>query len=670
MGFLVPGFLIGALAAAVPIYLHLLRRNTSTPLPFSSLMFFERRPQSAVERRRLRYWLLLALRLGVLLLLALAFAEPYLDRALPGMIPEKLLLVIVDDSFSMRAGTRLADAKQQALALVSRKRSEDRVQVLVLGAQAHVLTQPTREMRTLRSAIEGIQPSDSRGSFGTLAAVVSSIAEGEHVPVEVHLFSDLQKSGMPPSFSQLALHGNISLQLHAVATAAAPNWTVESVAAPRRVWDPRTTHIQAVIAGYGTPAAARTVSFIINGKTIATRRVEVPAAGRATAEIDSVPLPYGFSRGSVRIDPADVLAADDEFLFAIDRADRKRGLFVHQSADTRSPLFFGTAVAAAAQNVVALDSLTVEAIADVDPSQYAFVVLSDVAMLPTAFADRLLQYTRRGGSVLVAVGTAAAQGKTLPLFGGSILGLHYYSKDPEHFAAVGEANAAQPTAGSPEEWEGVRFYYAAAVDEQGARVAVRLQDRTPLVLEKSIGEGRVVLFASAFDNLTNDLPVHPVFVAFVERAVRYLSGAQSGGGSRLVDDLIELRTQRERNVAVDVIDPAGHRGLSLQDSTSAQSYAMSGAGFYEVRLADGRQDLIAANPDRRESDLAPIPADVLALWRGAGPAVAAAVAAPGTSRPGVIHSSLWWYAIWAALAFALAESAIGSRYLGTPRDEP
>ena len=369
MGFLVPGFLIGALAAAMPIYLHLLRRNTSTPLPFSSLMFFERRPQSAVERRRLRYWLLLALRLGVLLLLALAFAEPYLDRALPGMIPEKLLLVIVDDSFSMRAGTRLADAKQQALALVSRKRSEDRVQVLVLGAQAHVLTQPTREMRTLRSAIEGIQPSDSRGSFGTLAAVVSSIAEGEHVPVEAHLFSDLQKSGMPPSFSQLALHGNISLQLHAVATAPAPNWTVESVAAPRRVWDPRTTHIQAVIAGYGTPAAARTVSFIINGKTIATRRVEVPAAGRATAEIDSVPLPYGFSRGSVMIDPADVLAADDEFLFAIDRADRKRGLFVHQSADTRSPLFFGTAVAAAAQNVVALDSLTVEAIADVDPSQ-------------------------------------------------------------------------------------------------------------------------------------------------------------------------------------------------------------------------------------------------------------------------------------------------------------
>ena len=46
VGFLAPAFLFGALAVGVPLYLHLLRRNTSTPLPFSSLMFFERRPQS------------------------------------------------------------------------------------------------------------------------------------------------------------------------------------------------------------------------------------------------------------------------------------------------------------------------------------------------------------------------------------------------------------------------------------------------------------------------------------------------------------------------------------------------------------------------------------------------------------------------------------------------
>ena len=49
------------------------------------------------------------------------------------------------------------------------------------------------------------------------------------------------------------------------------------------------------------------------------------------------------------------------------------------------------------------------------------------------------------------------------------------------------------------------------------------------------------------------------------------------------------------------------------------------------------------------------------------PAGAAAVTAAQT---GMIPSSLWWYAVLALLLFALIESAVGSGYLGTLRDEP
>jgi len=546
-----------------------------------------------------------------------------------------------------------------------------------------VLTQPTQDRRALRDAVESIQPGDSRASFGTLATVVRSIADNEHVPVEMHLFSDLQKTSMPPSFAEMALPGSVELQLHDVAVAAAPNWAVESVAAPRQIWDPRTVRIQAVIAGYGTPAATRTVSFVLNGKTVSTQRVNVPASGRATVELNSLDLPYGLSRGAVRIDSADPLAADDEYLYVIERSDRKRGLFIYQSADTRSALYFGDALTAAAQSSVALDKVTVDRLADADPTQYSFVVISDVANLPAAFAGQLLQYVRRGGSVLVALGTTAAQQKQIPLFGGNIVSLHNYSREPERYAAVGDADAAYPPAGSPEEWEGVRFFYAATVDERGARVGVRLQDQTPLLLEKRVGEGRVVLFTSGFDNLTNDLPLHPVFVAFVERAVRYLFGGEVDNSSRRVDELLQLRTQREAAaVGVEVIDPSGRRGLSLQQSTSEQTYPLSRTGYYEVRLANGRHDLVAANADRRESDLTPIPADVLALWRGSAEsppaqAQAAAPAAAGTpagartvAPSGTLRSSLWWYAISLLLILALAESLIGSGYLGTLRDEP
>jgi hypothetical protein len=672
VGFLAPAFLIGALAVGLPLYLHLLRRNTSTPVPFSSLMLFEPRQQSATRRRRLRYWLLLASRLAVVLLLALTFAEPYVDRFLVGAAPEKLQLVVVDNSFSMRAGTRLADAKRAAVAFLSQRSLRDRAEVVALGAQVHVLTRATQDAGALRTAVDSIQPSDSRGSFGVLASAVRSIAENEPAPIELHLFSDLQKTNMPPSFTDMVLPRNVSLVLHPAgrAVASAANWAVESVAAPPQVWDPRTAHIQAVVVGYGTPAATRTVSFVVNGKTIATRRVDVPASGRATAEIDSLELPYGFSRCSVKIDAADSLQADDEYVFAIERLDRKRGLFVAQSSDTRSALYFDTALGAAAQSAVVLDKMTVDRVADVDPSSYAFVVISDVASLPTGFSNRVDEYVRRGGSVLIALGTAAAQQRTIPFFAGSTLTLRHYSRDVERFAAVGQTDVTYAPAGSPDEWEGVKFYYAASVDEHNTRVVVRLQDRTALLLEKAVGEGRVMLFASGFDNLTNDLPLHPVFVAFVERITRYLSGNEARGEPHLVDDLIGLRTAKEQAVGVEVIDPSGTRALSLQEAVSSQSFALNHAGFYEVRLANGRRDLVAVNPDRRESDLASIPDDVLALWRGGDPVTPKVTVAGVSSPPDRMQRSLWWYAMLCVLVAALAESAIGGRYLATLRDEP
>ena len=118
MGFLAPWFLAGAALVALPLYLHLLRKHTTTPNPFASRMFLEPRTQSSIRHRRLRYLALLALRIALLLLLALAFANPYLNHAAAGGGGDKLLLLLIDNSFSMRAGSRLADAKREALAVL------------------------------------------------------------------------------------------------------------------------------------------------------------------------------------------------------------------------------------------------------------------------------------------------------------------------------------------------------------------------------------------------------------------------------------------------------------------------------------------------------------------------------------------------------------------------
>ena len=79
MGFLAPWFLAGVAAVGLPIWIHLLKRHKTDPRLFPSLMFFEKREMSSVKHRRLEYLLLFALRAAMLILLALLFANPFIN---------------------------------------------------------------------------------------------------------------------------------------------------------------------------------------------------------------------------------------------------------------------------------------------------------------------------------------------------------------------------------------------------------------------------------------------------------------------------------------------------------------------------------------------------------------------------------------------------------------
>jgi hypothetical protein len=670
MGLLAPWFLAGTVLAGLPIYIHLLRKHSTTPQPFSSLMFFERRTQSSIKHRRLRYLLLLSLRLAVLLFLILAFANPFINRSAASMSSDKLLLVVIDNSFSMRAGSRLADARREALGVLESKRPSDHAQVMALGSQLHVLTEPTVDPGSLRAAVASVTPGDSRASFGELASVLRSMVESVRTPIELHLFSDMQRTAMAASFQEMVLPPSVTLVLHPAVKDAVPNWAVEGVNAPGEVWDPKKTRVQAVVAGYHTAAAMRTVSLVVNGKTMATRSVEVPANGRASVEFESLDVPYGFSRCEVKIDSADSLPADDASLFAVQRSDPRRVLFVHEANDTRSPLYFRSALVSAAESAFAVENVNVDQTGNLQPSKYSFVVLSDVLSLPSTFENALESYVKGGGNVLIALGTAGARRPRVPVIGNNILEARNYSRQGQRFLNVGEADGAHPSVEKADHWAGVKFYFAVKVDDANSRVVVRLSDQTPLLLDKNIGEGRVLLLTSGLDNLTNDFPLDPVFVPFIDQTARYLSGTESRASSRMVDSFLQLRSAKEQAISVEVVDPAGKRPLSLKEASSAQTYQLTEAGFYQLRLANGREDLVGVNPDPRESNLDVIPDDVLSLWRGNAHAQPAQGAAPDVPDP--VQKKpfpVWWYVMLVVLAAAVAESVFASHYLAIQRED-
>ena len=680
MGFLAPWFLAGLAALAVPVFVHLLRKHVTIPRPVSSLMFFERGTQSSTRHRRLRYLLLFALRFALLVLIVLAFANPFVRRPATDTAGH-LSLIVLDDSFSMRVGTRFADAKQQALQLLATKPHSQKAQVMTLGGQLQMLTQPISDEAQLHSAIESIQPGDGRANFGEFGRSVRAMAEMVHVPIDVHLFSDMQRTAMPANFAEMVMPASATLILHPIANGTPlPNWTVESVSAPAELEDPkdpRQSRVQAVVAGFSTPATEKTVTLVVNGKVAATRKVNVPASGRASVEFAPLGMGYGFNRCEVRLENHDAFPADDASAFAVRRSDPERVLFVRAANDTRSTLYFSTALSAAAQGAYVLQPMAAEQTTDIDASKYAFVVLSNAVSLPSIFEHTLEQYVSKGGSVLIALGPGARSHMRIPLWAGDVKDTHDYARNGAA-ATVGQVDFTHPALEQAQPgrdnggWAETKFFYAVTVDPQHARVAARLSDGTPLLLDKRMGEGHILLLTSGLENLTNDLPLHPVFVAFVDKMARYLSGSDALSGSRLVDSFVQLRSATEPKgevASVEVIDLDGQRPLSLAEARTAQTFRLQRAGFYQIRFANGRDAIIGVNPDRRESDLEPIAPDVQQLWsgskNGASKQANAVAVADAKSRP----ISLWWYIMLLALLVALAETAVASGYMGTQREE-
>lgn len=681
MGFLAPWFLAGLAALGVPVFVHLLRRHVTIPRPVSSLMFFERGTQSSTRHRRLKYHLLFALRTALVLLVVLAFANPFVHRAVSDTRGHRLLIVL-DNSFSMRAGTRFADAKRQALAALAAKPHGAAGQIIALGGQVEILTQPIADDAQLRSALESIQPGDGHANFGDLGRTVRSVGETVRQPIDLHLFSDMQRTAMPANFADMVFPGNVALTLHSVAPATPqPNWTIASVEAPAELSDPKDpkhSRVRAVIAGFNTPAATKTVSLVINGKAIASREVDVPANGRATVDFAPLDVGYGFNRCAVRIEGGDAFPADDESVFAVRRSDPERVLFVHAAGETRAATYFASALSAAAPSSFVVQSMAAEQTTDLDPSKFAFLVLSDVAAVPSIFEHSLAQYVAKGGSVLIALGTHAGRRAQIPLWGADVKDVRDYART-SLAGTVGQVDFTHPALVQEQVghdnggWAAVKVFYLAVVDPGQARVVGRLADGTLLLLDKQLGEGHELLFTSGFDNLTNDLPLHPVFVAFVDRMARYLSGSERLSGSKLVDSFVQLRSAAEPvgTVAnVEVVDPEGRRPLSLAEARTAQTFRLSRAGFYQIRFANGRDAVIGVNPDRRESNLEPLAPDVLKLWSGNSNGYAPAQTANAAIGEAKYRNrSLWWWVMLLALVAALVETSVASRYMGTQREE-
>jgi hypothetical protein len=243
MGFLAPLYIAGFAAIALPILFHLIRRAPQGRVQFSSLMFLQASPPRLTKRSRLTNILLLILRASAFLLLALAFARPFLHHG-PDLDPfnasGRRLALLVDVSASMRRGDLWTQAQQQVDSVLAGVTPADEVELLLFDTR----TRPAMTFREWNETPAGQRVAVMRARFaeaqptwlGTnLGDAIATAADGvsespaaagaegkmatparDNVVRQVVLVSDLQQGGHAETLQGHVWPKGVLLEVRAV----------------------------------------------------------------------------------------------------------------------------------------------------------------------------------------------------------------------------------------------------------------------------------------------------------------------------------------------------------------------------------------------------------------------------------------------------------------------
>ncbi|MFK7956496.1 MAG: BatA domain-containing protein, partial [Lysobacterales bacterium] len=197
MSFAAPGILFGLLALALPLWLHRLRTDSARSEPFSSVRLLQAATQRVYVDRRIRFWLLLALRLALLTLLVLMFARPRLaaDSMVDGGEQQHWILVDLSASMGQRpVQDNLRATVQSALDDIP---SDQPVGLLSIDGAIEERVALGQPRGVILNRLSDLRPGNGRLDFGDLLNAVGDYLDRDAGTAVVHLVSDFQSSAMP-----------------------------------------------------------------------------------------------------------------------------------------------------------------------------------------------------------------------------------------------------------------------------------------------------------------------------------------------------------------------------------------------------------------------------------------------------------------------------------------
>jgi hypothetical protein len=682
MSFLTPLFLLGLAGLAVPVIIHLIQRERRNVVQFPSLMFLQRIPYQSVQRRRIRNWPLLLLRLAALALIVAAFARPFVRRpalAAAASGGAREVIVLVDRSYSMAYGDRWARATAAARNAIGQVGPSDRASVVFFASGAEVALRSTPDRSRLNAAVTTGKPGAGATRYGPALKLAGSIASESALPRrEVILVSDFQRAGWQGA-EGVRLPDGVVLTPVPIGEAETANVSVTPVSLQRSTFSEQDrVTVTGGVTNHGSKALPNLeMTLEIGGRVVQTEHVAVEPNSSASATFAPFTPAAKDTRGTVRV-ASDALVLDNAFNFTVSPKEPVRIIIAERPGATRdTSLYLSRALALGEAPPFDITTKSIDAVSTEDLQRASVVILND-APVAQLTAERLGAFVARGGGLLIALGPRAtwptvtgASGDILPAVPGQPIdrttgqaarlgALEYGSPIFEPFRA--------PRSG---DFSGARFYsYRAVSPAKDAQILARFDDGAAALIERRVGNGRVLVWTSTLDLQGNDLPLKSVFLPFLHRMVTTLASYSERPSWLTVGDVLEPArpapvpgAARQVTPRV-VLTPAGER-ITL-DGEGPDVLELAEQGFYEVR-GQGRDAAppmtVASNVDLGESDLTPMDPQELvagATGRAGGAAPAGANQTP-TDPEQERNQRIWWHLLFAGVVILGLETLVGNR---------
>jgi uncharacterized membrane protein YobD (UPF0266 family) len=547
--FLYPAFLLGLLAASLPILIHLLNRRRLKRVQFPAVRFILLSQKRISRSYRLRHWLLLALRTLAVVFLALLLANPIFQSGaglFAGSGPVSLV-VLLDNSLSMTwsgDGNGFKQAKEAARLLISGLHQSDRAALVPTNISGKEAFRLKDQKEILLKELESIEIADGTAN---LTAALGKAYELLNLPAgqkEIRFITDMGLTG----WDQFSLAGlkqmdpSIPLKLiHVGRKQQALNASIKEIRlGGHGVGVNLPIHIEATVANFGdSEIKDMLVQLSIDGENKEQKLAAVPPKGATSVNFRTTIARPGAHLGRVTL-KKEGLAGNAVANFTLEAQDKLKVLVVDgdpQTSLVQSDTFFLVrALNPAGERDSSLflpTAIVTDGLHSANLDSYQVIILCNVATLPDGFVAKLQPYLRQGGGLLI--------------FAGDKLQLDHYNQKlaqilpaplrdkksgPE---ATGEkidkfdlAHPALQSLVDPILQESLKSARVWSYARGGGKTLISLANGDPLLLEQKIGAGKVMLMTTSADRDWNDLPVKTVYLPLMQSLAQYLAGGKLG----------------------------------------------------------------------------------------------------------------------------------------------